>query len=131
MRNISLIMAFILTTLTIDSSYAQSKMIPTMEVIETVSFKKEREKVISFMEKTHIQKQMIEMGVDPREAIERVSRLSSQEVKKLAQEIDQLPAGADFGIGSIVGAAVFLFIVLLVTDILGFTKVFPFTRSVN
>jgi hypothetical protein len=31
----------------------------------------------------------------------------------------------------VVGAIVFIFVVLLVTDILGLTKVFPFTRSVR
>lgn len=131
MRNISLLLAFILTTLTIDSCYSHSRMISTMEVIENVSLEEEREKVISFMEKTQIQKQMIEMGVNPVEAIQRVNSLSYQEVRSLSQEIDKLPAGADFGFGSIIGATVFVFIVLLVTDILGFTKVFPFTRSVN
>ncbi|WP_367187996.1 PA2779 family protein, partial [Sulfuricurvum sp. RIFOXYD12_FULL_44_77] len=38
-------------------------------------------------------------------------------------------AGGDGG--SIIGAIVFIFIVLLITDILGLTKVFNFTRSVR
>jgi len=35
-----------------------------------------------------------------------------------------LPAGGD-----ILWAAVLIFLVLLVTDMMGYTKVFPFTRS--
>jgi hypothetical protein len=42
--------------------------------------------------------------------------------------MDQLPAGGD-GIGTIVGAAVLVFLILLITDILGFTHVFPFVKS--
>ena len=40
--------------------------------------------------------------------------------------LDQMPAG-----GEIIGILFTIFIVLLVTDILGFTKVFPFTRSIK
>ena len=44
---------------------------------------------------------------------------------RLAGQIDQAPAGG------IIGVILFVFFVLLVTDILGFTKVFPFTRSIR
>ncbi|HVJ23762.1 MAG TPA: PA2779 family protein, partial [Burkholderiales bacterium] len=47
------------------------------------------------------------------------------EAAELAARIDDLPAG---GIG-IVGAILVVFLVLLLTDILGYTKIFPFTRS--
>jgi hypothetical protein len=40
--------------------------------------------------------------------------------------MDQLPAGGD-----ILGIMFTIFIILLITDILGLTKVFPFTRSVR
>jgi len=45
----------------------------------------------------------------------------------VAQQIDQAPAGAV----SILGVAVAVFAVLVVTDILGFTSIFPFTRSMR
>ena len=44
----------------------------------------------------------------------------------LAGRMDQAPAGGEF-----LGLLFTVFIVLLVTDILGLTKVFPFTRSVR
>ena len=44
----------------------------------------------------------------------------------MADQIENAPAGS-----GIIGAIVLIFLVLLVTDILGFTKVFPFTRSVR
>jgi hypothetical protein len=42
--------------------------------------------------------------------------------------MDQLPAGGD-AVGVLIGASLFVFIVLLITDILGFTDVFPFVKS--
>jgi hypothetical protein len=50
--------------------------------------------------------------------------LAREDVRaKLAQDIDALPAGGDGIIGAIV------LVILLITDILGWTKVFPFTRA--
>ena len=46
------------------------------------------------------------------------------------ERIDQLPAGADAG-GALISALLIIFIVLLITDILGVTKVFPFTRPIK
>jgi hypothetical protein len=57
----------------------------------------------------------------------RVAALSDAEAAELAARIESLPAG---GIG-LVGAIVLVFLVLLLTDILGYTKIFPFTRPVK
>jgi hypothetical protein len=86
----------------------------------------ERERVRSFLEREDVRSQMQSFGVDADAAKARVDALSDQEVKELAGRIDELPAGA-----GIVGVLFAVFIILLVTDILGLTKVFPFTRSVR
>ncbi len=65
-------------------------------------------------------------GVNPAAAKARVDALSDDEVAAVAGKIDSLPAGGEF-----IGALVFVFVLLLVTDILGFTKAFSFTRSVK
>ena len=66
---------------------------------------------------------MERQGVDPALAMERVASLTDEEAGQLAQKIDSAPAGG------IIGALMLVFFVLLVTDSLGLTKVFPFTRS--
>jgi hypothetical protein len=71
---------------------------------------------------------MTRFGVDSDQAVERVAALSDEEVQRLAEKIDSTPVGAG---GGVIGAVVFVFLVLLVTDILGFTKIFPFTRSIR
>ncbi len=86
----------------------------------------ERERVRSFMEREDVRSQLQSFGVDADAAKARVDALSDQEVKELAGRLDELPAGA-----GIVGALFAVFIILLVTDILGLTKVFPFTRAVR
>jgi hypothetical protein len=66
-------------------------------------------------------------GVDMAQAHARVAALSDAEAQAMAQQIDAAPAGA----GDVLGTIVFIFVLLLITDILGFTKVFPFTRSIR
>jgi hypothetical protein len=66
-----------------------------------------------------------ENGHHTEQAQARVAALTDAETASIAHQIDSLPAGGD----GIVGALLFIFVLLLITDILGLTKVFPFTRS--
>lgn len=68
---------------------------------------------------------MERQGVDPALALERVAALTDDEAGRLAEQINSAPAGG------IIGALLLVFFVLLVTDILGLTKVYPFTRPVR
>ncbi|HEX6003083.1 MAG TPA: PA2779 family protein [Burkholderiales bacterium] len=86
----------------------------------------ERDRVRSFLDRADVQAQLQSLGVDPAAARARVDALTDDEAAQIAGHIDQLPAG-----GSILGVLFAVFIILLITDILGLTKVFPFTRSVR
>lgn len=85
-----------------------------------------REALTDLLARADVQAELARLGVDPAVAAERVAALSDAEVASLHQRMDEAAAG-----GSVVGAIVFIFVLLLVTDILGLTKVFPFTRSVR
>ena len=65
-------------------------------------------------------------GVSVDAARDRVAALTDAEAAHVAAQIDQAPAGGD-----VLGVILTIFIVLLITDILGFTKIFPFTRSIR
>jgi hypothetical protein len=87
----------------------------------------ERAHVMQFLARQDVAKQIAAQGVDVALVQQRVAAMSDDEVSQLSGKIDQLPAaGSD-----VLGVALFVFIVLLITDILGLTKVFPFTRSVR
>ena len=86
----------------------------------------QREQVTAFLQRADVRQALQQQGVQADAAVERVNAMSDAEVVQLAGRIDQAPAGGD-----ILGMLFTVFIVLLVTDILGLTKVFPFTRSVR
>lgn len=84
-----------------------------------------RTKVLEALGRADIVAELERQGVAPDAARERVALLSDSDAQRLAAEIDSAPAGG------IIGAIVTVFFVLLITDILGFTKIFPFTRSIR
>ena len=73
-----------------------------------------------------MRQQLQAQGVSADDAIARVQAMSDAEVAQLADRVDRAPAGGD-----VIGVLFTVFLILLVTDILGFTKVFPFTRSIR
>ena len=84
----------------------------------------ERNRVKSFLDRAEVQERLQALGVDRAAARARVDALSDQEIATLADQLDRLPAGGT----DVLGVALIVFLVLLITDILGYTKIFPFTR---
>ncbi len=128
--NISkLVLSFILSiTLLTQASWAQ--MASTEALFKQPVTLSAKEKVIQFTAREDVAKILGQMDVDPKMIGARVASMTDEEASQIANEIDTLPAGSD-ALGSLVGAAVFVFVVLLITDILGFTKVFGFTRTIR
>jgi len=86
----------------------------------------ERARVLNVLDREEVRMQLEAQGVSPADVKARVAAMADDEVAQLAGQIDRLPAGGD-----VLGILLTVFIVLLITDILGFTKVFPFTRSIK
>jgi hypothetical protein len=106
----------------------QAAMISTEQVAEsaiTAKGEQDRAKIVSMLSRDEVQSELVARGIDPMEAKSRVAALTDDEASSLASQLDNAPAGG------IIGAIVLIFLVLLLTDILGFTKIFPFTRSVR
>ena len=105
---------------------AQAGMLPTTAVTASAA----KEQVIGLLERSDVRAQLAMLGVNPVDAKARVSALTDEDAAQLASRLDSLPAGGD-ALGAVVGAAVLIFLILLLTDILGLTKVFPFTKPIN
>lgn len=103
----------------------QAAMIGTDQVLAASAAQQNRARIAAALERPEVMAQLESLGVSREDARSRVAALTDEEAATMASQIDSLPAaGSD-----IVGALVLIFFVLLVTDILGLTKVFPFTRS--
>ncbi|MCZ6528957.1 MAG: PA2779 family protein [Chloroflexi bacterium] len=107
---------------------AQAKMVTTDQVLEHADPASDRERVESFILRDDVQKQLVLLGINSEEAASRVASLSNEEIQQIAGRLDELPAG-EGGVGVIVGAILIIFLVLLITDLLGLTDVFPFVNK--
>jgi len=86
-----------------------------------------REFLRSLFERADVRAALERQAVSPDEAKARVNAMSDDEVERVAARFDSLPAGGS-GFETFLVIGFLLFVTLLITDILGFTKVFSFTR---
>jgi hypothetical protein len=87
----------------------------------------DRAQIYSLLDREEVRNQLQAHGVSPADVKARVAAMTDEEAAALARQIEALPAGG----ADVLGVLLTVFIVLLITDILGFTKIFPFTRSIR
>lgn len=102
----------------------QAAMIGTEQIHAANVAAENRARIAAALDRPEVIEQLEKMGVSPTDAQTRVAALTDEEAANLAAKINTMPAGGD-----VLGVLVFIFVLLLVTDILGLTKVYPFTRS--
>ena len=125
---VAIVMATLMVMTIAPIGLAQAKMVTTDQVLEQADSNNDRERVEGFLLRDDVQSQLISLGVDPAEAASRVATLSDEEIQQIAGRLDELPAG-EGGVGVVVGAILIIFLVLLITDLLGATDVFPFVNK--
>ncbi|MDR5899635.1 PA2779 family protein [Halomonas vilamensis] len=98
-------------------------LVSTQAALEADNASEERERIHDILARADVQEQLLAQGVSPDEVKARVAALSDSEAKQMAEQLEAMPAGA-----GVIGALFAVFVILLVTDILGLTDVYPFTR---
>ncbi len=129
-KPLSLFLIFSFILLDFTAITAKAGLIETETVINTLQEEKSRSRITDFLNRQEILDVFSKQDIDPLQAKKRVASLTDQEVSEICKVLDQLPAGGD-GVGAVVGAVVLIFFVLLITDLLGLTHVFPFVRHTN
>lgn len=105
----------------------QAAIISTEQIVSATAAQENRAKINAAFDRADVQAEMQKMGITPEEAKARVASLTDAETASIAHRVDAIPAGGD----GIVGGLIFIFVLLLITDLLGLTKVFPFTKSIR
>ena len=105
---------------------AQAAMVSTDQAVASAA----RARIDGLLAREDLQAKLAAHGVKVSDVRARVAALSDDEVSQLASQIDKAPAGGDAA-GALISAALIVFLVLLLTDILGYTHVFPFTKSMR
>jgi hypothetical protein len=123
---ILLVMTFV--SLTMVSTQTQAALVGMSQIIDQGSHDVDRDRLRAFLDRAEVRDQLEALGVDSDIARARIDSLTNEEVSNIVDRLDQLPAGGD-GFGALVGAALLVFIILLITDLLGLTDVFSFVKK--
>lgn len=86
----------------------------------------DREQLLQQLERDEVQQQLVELGVNVEDAQARVAQMTDSEVQMLNQRLGELPAAGD-----VLSIAFLVFLVFVVTDLMGASDIFPFINPVK
>lgn len=116
--------------LSLNVATARAGLISTEASIAASRAVENRALVKAQLQREDVRQVLANQGLTAAEVDQRIDALSDAEVAQIADRMSEMPAGSG-ALGVIVGAALFVFIVLLITDMAGATDVFPFVKKVN
>jgi hypothetical protein len=106
---------------------AWAAMIGTESILNVDRGQSPRDYLNKLLVREDVQEALISQGIDPQEAKARVESLSDAEVNDIVNKLDQLPAGGV--LETILIIAFLVFAIFIVTDIAGYTDIFPFIKK--
>ncbi len=115
---------FAFLTLSLHPPVAGAAMISTESAVSAKQTQETRQALRNMLQRDDIKQKLLAQGINPNQVQARVNSLTDEEAQQLAAKFNQLPAGGDA-----LDLLVFVFLVLLITDILGLTDVFPFVKK--
>lgn len=127
LKPISIMVTVLMLTLSLPYQTAMAALIGTEDLVSSQTAAEARAYISSVLAREDIQQLLMARGIDPIEAQARVDVLTDQEAIRMAETMEKLPAGGS--IAWIFGLAVLVFLVLLITDLLGYTNIFPFVKK--
>ncbi|MBE9531129.1 MAG: PA2779 family protein [Proteobacteria bacterium] len=126
-KPVSVFMTILILLLTVPYQSVFASMIGTETVIDMARGQEARDCLNRIMTREDVQTVFTSYGINPLEAKTRLDTLSDTEIIRLYNQIEQLPAGGS-DLGTALIAVGVVFIILFITDLLGYTDVFSFTR---
>jgi hypothetical protein len=123
----AIFLSFYMLMLACPYQSAWAAIIGTESIINVDRSLSPRDYLNNLLAREDIQAALVSQGLDPKEAKARIASLSDAEVNDIVDKLDQLPAGGF--IGTILIIAFLVFLILLLTDIAGYTDIFPFVKK--
>ncbi|MEJ2164482.1 MAG: PA2779 family protein [Desulfobacterales bacterium] len=130
MRPVGLFLAVFMLMISGPFQSAYAAMIGTETMLDASQGRQARAYLKSLLAREDVQAALIAQGLDPQEASARIDSLSDAEAMTAADRFDQLPAGGGF-FEALLIVAFLVFLILLITDIAGYTDVFPFVHPMK
>ena len=81
----------------------------------------DKQSLVSMLDREEVRQQLVDRGVDPDYAKQRIAALSDQQISEIKANIDEMPAGS-----GVVGILIAVLLVLVILDVIGVTNIFTF-----
>lgn len=117
-----------LTLIVLPIGSAQAAMIDNDHLISQAHSEPNQQELLQILDREEVRQQLTALGVSADAVKERVNRMTDDEVVRLNQRLADLPAGEG---ADVLGILLVIFIVFVVTDVLGATDIFPFIRPIR
>jgi hypothetical protein len=105
---------------------AQAAMIGNEQVVSQSQSQLTRDSLQQLVEQEAARQQLQAWGVSPDQIKSRIDSLTDTELARINQQANDLNAG-----GNILGILLVIFIVFVITDVIGATDIFPFIHPVK
>jgi len=128
LKPVGLFLAVFMFILSGPCQSSMAAMIGTESVINTDRAQNAREYLKSLLARKDVRNALVSQGIDPLEAKNRIDSLSDEEATLVSDQLQELPAGGSF-FTTLLIVVFIVFLVLLATDIAGYTDIFPFVKS--
>lgn len=125
-KSVSIVLSAILLWSGLLVSGANAAVVSTSDILHEQQQFDSKQAVKSFVDRADVKQQLVELGVSPADVDARIDSMTSAELAELNANLQDAPAGA-----GLVGVALTVFIVFVITDVIGATDIFPFIRPVN
>lgn len=100
---------------------AYSGVVTTEQLIQQQFDSMDKNELVSLLDRSEVRQQLVDRGVDPEYAKQRIAALSDAQIEQIKSGIDELPAGS-----GVVGILIAVLLVLIILDIIGVTNIFSF-----
>jgi hypothetical protein len=75
-------------------------------------------KVQSFLERKVVLQKFVDYGVSPEEAMSKIRAMSDSDLHRFASLTDRVAAGADSGVGLLIGVAILIILIIVIMKLL-------------
>ena len=98
----------------------EARIIGTQEALQMTQREEQLARISRIFFRSEVQKQMLAYGVEPKNVKDRLAVLTDEELRQLANRLQDMPAGGD----SVLAVVGLIFVVLIILELVGVTNIF-------
>ena len=98
----------------------EARLIGTQEALQMTQREEQLARISRIFFRSEVQEQMLAYGVEPKDVKDRLAVLTDEELRELANRIQDMPAGGD----SVLAVVGLIFVVLIILELVGVTNIF-------